>query len=75
VDAKKKELVGDYKNGGRDWRPAGSPEEVKVHDFEDKKLGKAIPYGVYDVTANRGWVSVGMDHDTARFAVAALRRW
>jgi hypothetical protein len=75
VDAKKKELVGDFKNGGREWRPGGAPEEVKVHDFEDKKLGKAIPYGVYDVTANRGWVNVGVDHDTARFAVAALRRW
>lgn len=75
VDAKKKELVGDFKNGGREWRPAGAPEEVKVHDFEDKALGKAIPYGVYDVTANRGWVSVGIDHDTARFAVEALRRW
>jgi hypothetical protein len=75
VDAKKKELVGDYKNGGREWRPKGSPEEVKVHDFQDKRLGKAIPYGVYDLTANQGWVSVGIDHDTARFAVEALRRW
>jgi transposase len=75
VDAKKKELVGDYKNGGREWQPSGAPEAVKVHDFEDKKLGKAIPYGVYDVSANRGWVSVGVDHDTARFAVEALRRW
>jgi hypothetical protein len=75
VDAKKKELVGDYKNGGREWQPGGTPEVVKVHDFEDKKLGKAIPYGVYDVSANRGWVSVGVDHDTARFAVEALRRW
>ena len=75
VDAKKKELIGDYKNVGREWQPRGAPEAVKVHDFEDKKLGKAIPYGVYDVSANRGWVSVGVDHDTARFAVEALRRW
>jgi transposase len=75
VDAKKKELVGDYKNGGREWQPSGTPEAVKVHDFQDKTLGKAIPYGVYDVSTNRGWVSVGVDHDTARFAVEALRRW
>jgi hypothetical protein len=75
VDAKKKELVGDSKDGGREWRPAGSPEGVKVHDFEDKSLGKAIPYGVYDVTANRGRASVGIGHDTARFAAEALRRW
>jgi hypothetical protein len=75
VDTKKKELVGDFKNAGREWQPAGSPEPVRVHDFIDKALGKAIPYGVYDVTRNRGWVSVGTDHDTARFAVAALRRW
>ena len=75
VDTKKKELVGDYKNGGREWQPKGQPEEVRVHDFPDPKLGKAIPYGVYDVTANRGWVSVGVDHDTAEFAVATLRRW
>ena len=75
VDTKKKELVGDFKNAGREWQPAGRPEPVRVHDFIDPTLGKAIPYGVYDVTRDRGWVSVGVDHDTARFAVAALRRW
>lgn len=75
VDTKKKELVGDFKNGGREWRPQGEPEEVRVHDFLDKKLGKAIPYGVYDLTNNQGWVSVGIDHDTAQFATAAIGRW
>jgi hypothetical protein len=75
VDAKKKELVGDFKNGGREWRRKGRPEEVRVHDFMDKGLGKAIPYGVYDLTANAGWVSVGIDHDTAAFAVETIRRW
>jgi hypothetical protein len=75
VDTKKKELVGDFKNSGREWRPAGCPEPVRVYDFVDEALGKAIPYGVYDVTRNRGWVSVGVDHDTARFAVEAIRRW
>jgi hypothetical protein len=75
VDAKKKELIGAFKNGGREWRPHGEPEEVLVHDFMDKELGKAIPYGVYDITKNQGWVSVGIDHDTARFAVEAIRRW
>jgi hypothetical protein len=75
VDTKKKELVGDFKNSGREWRPRGRPEEVRVHDFPDKKLGKAIPYGVYDLTRNEGWVSVGIDHDTARFAVASIKRW
>lgn len=75
VDAKKKELVGDFKNGGREWQPVGQPEEVRVHDFMDKELGKAIPYGVYDLTRNQGWVSVGIDHDTARFAAAAIHRW
>lgn len=75
VDTKKKELVGDFKNGGREWQPKGKPEEVRVHDFLDKKLGKAIPYGVYDITGNEGWVSVGIDHDTARFAAEAIRRW
>ncbi len=65
IDTKKKELVGRYRNGGREWRPKGQPEEVKVHDFIDRELGKAIPYGVYDLTANTGWVSVGVDHDTA----------
>jgi hypothetical protein len=75
VDTKKKELVGDFKNGGREWRPQGQPEEVRVHDFVDKKLGKAIPYGVYDLAANAAWVSVGIDHDTAFFAVETIRRW
>jgi hypothetical protein len=75
VDAKKKELVGDFKNGGREWQPQGEPERVRVYDFVDKARGKAIPYGVYDVTTNTGWVSVGVDHDTAEFAVATLRRW
>jgi hypothetical protein len=75
VDAKKKELVGRYRNGGREWQPSGSPEEVNVYDFIDKDLGKAIPYGVYDQTANTGWVGVGVDHDTAEFAVETLRRW
>jgi hypothetical protein len=75
VDTKKKELVGDFRNGGREWRPSGQPEGVRVHDFQDKELGKAIPYGVYDVTNNQGWVSVGITHDTACFAVATIRRW
>lgn len=75
VDTKKKELVGEYKNGGREWRPQGDPEQVKVHDFVDKKLGKANPYGVYDVGANAGWVSVGTDHDTAAFAVNTIATW
>jgi Rhodopirellula transposase. len=75
VDAKKKELVGAFKNGGREWRPKGEPEPVHVYDFRTQALGRAVPYGVYDVTANRGWVSVGMDHDTAEFAVGTLRRW
>src|SRR6516165_10813255 len=75
VDTKKKELVGDFKNGGREWRPQGEPEEVRIHDFQDKELGKAIPYGVYDITNNQGWVSVGIDHDTALFATRSIRRW
>jgi len=75
VDAKKKELVGAFKNGGREYAPAGTPEQVNVHDFPDKELGKAIPYGIYDVSANTGWVSVGTDHDTSAFAVATLRTW
>lgn len=75
VDTKKKELVGDFANRGREWQATGCPEEVRVHDFADPELGKAIPYGVYDVTANEGWVSVGTDHDTAEFAVATLRCW
>jgi len=75
VDTKKKELVGDFKNSGREWRPRGEPVEVRVHDFRDPKMNKAIPYGVYDLTRNEGWVSVGIDHDTARFAAASIRRW
>jgi transposase len=75
VDTKKKELVGDFKNPGREWQPEGQPEKVRVHDFKDDELGKAIPYGVYDVTNNQGWVSVGIDHDTAYFATASIRRW
>ena len=75
VDTKKKELIGDFKNAGREWRPSGDPEEVRVHDFLDKNLGKAIPYGVYDMINNQGWVSVGIDHDTAQFAVNSIRRW
>ena len=75
VDTKKKELVGDFKNGGREWRPQGRPEDVRVHDFLDQTLGKAIPYGVYDLFNNQGWVSVGIDHDTAQFAVNSIRRW
>jgi len=75
VDTKKKELVGDFRNGGREWRPQGQPEEVRVHDFLDKTLGKAIPYGVYDMLNNQGWVSVGIDHDTAEFATNSIRRW
>ncbi len=75
VDTKKKELVGPYKNAGRTWREAGDPEIVNEHDFIDKELGKAIPYGIYDLARNRGWVSVGIDHDTAAFAVGSLRAW
>jgi hypothetical protein len=75
VDTKKKELVGDFKNGGREWRPQGKPEEVRTHDFLDKKLGKVIPYGVYDIVNNQGWVNVGIDHDTARFATNSIRQW
>jgi hypothetical protein len=75
VDTKKKELIGDFKNGGREWRPKGDPEQVRVHDFIDPELGKVAPYGVYDVAANQGWVSVGIDHDTAEFAVESIRRW
>ncbi len=75
VDTKKKELVGEFHNRGREYQPAGAPERVNVHDFPDKELGKAIPYGVYDVSANTGWVSVGTDHDTSAFAVQTLRRW
>ncbi len=75
IDAKKKELVGDFANKGQEWQPQGTPEEVGTHDFPDPQLGKGIPYGVYDMTTNHGWVSVGIDHDTAQFATATLRRW
>jgi transposase len=75
VDTKKKELVGDFKNPGREWRPKGNPEPVRVHDFLIPDQGKAIPYGVYDLSRDEGWVSVGIDHDTASFAVHAVRRW
>ena len=75
VDTKKKELKGDFTNKGREYQPKGEPEKVRMHDFMDKDLGTAIPYGVYDLAANEGWVSVGLDHDTAQFAVATINRW
>jgi hypothetical protein len=75
VDTKKKELVGEFKNPGEEWQPKGRPEKVKVHDFPDPKMGKAIPYGVYDLACNEGWVRVGIDHDTAEFACASIQRW
>lgn len=75
VDTKKKEKIGNFHNGGKEWRPAGDPEPVRVHDFIDPELGKAIPYGVYDLARNEGWVNVGIDHDTAEFAVESIRRW
>jgi hypothetical protein len=75
VDAKKKEIVGNFKNSGREWRPRGTPEEVQMHDFMVKKLGKVCPYGVYDLSRNEGWISVGIDHDTAAFAVESIRQW
>ena len=75
VDTKKKELVGDFKNAGREWQPKGAPEEVLVHDFPDNSIGKAIPYGVYDMARNEAWVNVGRDHDTPAFAVASIRQW
>jgi hypothetical protein len=75
VDTKKKELVGDFKNNGQNWRPKGNPEEVRVHDFVIPELGRAAPYGIYDLAQNIGWVSVGVDHDTASFAVETIRRW
>ena len=75
VDAKKKELIGNYKNGGQEWQPNKRPMKVKSHDFMDKQTGKVIPYGVYDITENQGWVTVGIDHDTAQFAVASIRQW
>jgi len=75
VDTKKKELIGDFKNNGREWHPRGQPPEVRVHDFMDKTLGKVIPYGVYDMLNDQGWVSVGVDHDTAQFATHSIRSW
>ena len=75
VDTKKKELIGDFKNGGREWRPQSEPEDVRVHDFQDAELGKAIPYGVYDLANNQGWVSVGIHRDTAQFAARTIQRW
>jgi hypothetical protein len=75
VDAKKKELIGNYKHEGQEWQPKKTPIEVKTHDFTDKQTGKVIPYGVYDITENQGWVTVGIDHDTAQFAVASIRQW
>ncbi|MGH9915334.1 MAG: ISAzo13 family transposase [Pyrinomonadaceae bacterium] len=75
VDTKKKELVGDFRNAGREWRPRGSPEEVRLHDFVIAELGRAVPYGIYDLAANTGWVNIGIDNDTAAFAVQTIRRW
>jgi hypothetical protein len=75
VDTKKKELVGDFRNAGQEWQPKGKPIPVRVYDFKDPKLGKAIPYGVYDLACTEGWVSVGITHDTARFAVNSIQRW
>jgi Rhodopirellula transposase DDE domain len=75
IDTKKKELVGDFKNGGREWQPKGQPEPVRVYDFLIRELGRATPSGIYDIAANSGWVTVGVDHDTASFAVETIRRW
>ncbi len=75
IDSKKKELVGDFKNNGREWRPKGNPEIVQVHDFKDKKLGRVNPFGVYDIDRNEGWMNIGIDHDTAQFAVESIRQW
>jgi transposase len=75
VDTKKKELVGSYKNNGREWQPQGEPQKTLVHDFPDKELGKVIPYGIYDLGRNEGWVSVGIDHDTAEFAIDSILAW
>lgn len=75
VDAKKKELVGKFKNNGKEWKEKGNPTQVKVHDFEDKMLGKVAPYGIYDIDKNKGWINLGIDHDTAEFAVESIRRW
>src|SRR5205807_6516787 len=75
VDSKKRELIGNYKNPGREWQPSGKPEKVKIYDYPDKELGKVTPGGVYDLTLNEGWVSVGIDHNTAQFAAETIRRW
>jgi hypothetical protein len=75
VDTKKRELIGDFKNGGQEWRPAGTPEKVRAKDFPDKRLGKVTPAGVYDLTYNQGWVSVGIDHNTSPFVTETIRRW
>ncbi len=75
VDAKKKELIGHFKTGGQEWQPVGQPERVPVYDFRSLAEGKATPYGIYDLSRNAGWVTVGSDHDTAQFAVASIRRW
>ena len=75
VDTKKKELVGSFRNAGREWQPKGRPEEVNVHDFPEEAMGKAIPYGIFDMSRNEAWVSVGRDHDTPAFAVASIRQW
>jgi hypothetical protein len=75
VDANKRELIGDFKNGGGEWRRKGSPDKVRVHDFRDPELGVTIPYGIYDITENSGWVNIGIDRDTAEFAVESIRRW
>ena len=75
VDAKKKEIVGNFKNNGKEWRAKGSPEEVSVHDFMIKELGKVCPYGVYDLAQNKGWINLGIDHDTSQFAVESIRQW
>src|SRR5208283_3553083 len=75
IDTKRKELVGEYRNGGSEWCPQGNPEIVKSHDFPEKGVGKAVPYGIYDIGRNEGWVSVGIDHDTAEFATASIERW
>ena len=75
VDTKKKELIGDFKNGGREWRPQGDPERVRIHDFVIRERGRATPYGIYDLAQNAAWVSVGVDHDTSAFAVESIRRW
>ncbi|MBI5036895.1 ISAzo13 family transposase, partial [Candidatus Micrarchaeota archaeon] len=75
VDTKKKELVGNFKNSGREWRPQGKPQQVNMHDFTDSKLGKVVPYGVYEIDRNHGWVNLGIDHDTAEFACESIRKW